>query len=96
MAEVMSRDNRTLIERVRRTNKLLSLYVLALQDDTALQPEDHAKLTGALRALIQVIEEQSDNASSLDVTECTPESPGGSRCHTTSSATTPHPGRKHP
>jgi hypothetical protein len=78
MAEVMSRDNRTLIERVRRANKLLSLYVLALQDDTALQPEDHAKLTGALRVLIEAIE-----------------SPDGSRCHATSSATTPQPGRKH-
>lgn len=63
----MSYSHRTLIEHVRKANKLLSLYVLALQEDAALQPTDHAKLVGALRMLIAAIEERAESAAFLDV-----------------------------
>jgi hypothetical protein len=57
MAEAMSGYQRELIERVRKVQKLLSLYVLALRDDTALEANDRQKLARTLRAVANVVGE---------------------------------------
>ena len=53
----MSGYQRELIERVRKVQKLLSLYVLALRDDTALEANDRQKLARTLRAVANVVGE---------------------------------------
>lgn len=55
-------DSRKLIEQARKVNKLLSLYVLALQEDMALSADDHYRLARALRGITHVIEQKASEA----------------------------------
>lgn len=55
-------DSRELIEQARKINKLLSLYVLALQEEMALSADDHLGLARALRGITHVIEQKASEA----------------------------------
>jgi hypothetical protein len=56
---VEAMNNRDLIEQVRKVNKLLSLYVLSLQEEMMLTANDHYGLARALRSLTEAIEQEA-------------------------------------
>lgn len=56
--------HRELIEQVRRVNKVLSLYVLGLQDSAELSADDHNGIVRALRDLIETIDADLTSACS--------------------------------
>lgn len=62
MTEPTVNYNRNLTEHVRKVHKLLSLYVLALQEDTALIANDHRGLAQALRDVTEAIEQEATRA----------------------------------
>jgi len=77
MAETMSSDNRSLIELARKANKLLSLYVLALQEEMALTTNDHVQLARTLHGIADTIEQDADGT----LTGSAPAAPSG-ECRT--------------
>jgi hypothetical protein len=64
VAEAVNSPHRDLIEQARKINKMLSLYVLAFQDDTALTPDVHAGLVRALRSFTGAIEQKAGKGAS--------------------------------
>lgn len=57
--------HRELIERVRLTNKLLSLYVLALQEDRTLTTDERQRLAQTLRRVADEIEQRNTQTESV-------------------------------
>jgi hypothetical protein len=68
VAKTVSSDHRKLIEQVRHVNKALSLYVLALQENTALTGGDHEKLAQALRSIADAVDQEARKASARGAT----------------------------
>lgn len=59
----LSPHERGLIEQVRKVNKLLSLYVLAIQERKPLTADEHGGLARALRSMADAIEREGTRAS---------------------------------
>jgi hypothetical protein len=59
-----SEHERFLIEQGRKVNKLLSLYVLAIQDKRSLAANEHAGLARVLRSGADVIVQEGQRAPS--------------------------------
>lgn len=60
--EPLSEHERFQIEQARKVNKLLSLYVLAIQERKPLTAEEHGGLAGALRRVADTIEQEGTRA----------------------------------
>ena len=60
--EPLSEHERYQIEQARKVNKLLSLYVLAIQERKPLTAEEYGGLARALRSVADVIEQEGKRA----------------------------------
>jgi hypothetical protein len=60
--EPLSPHERGLIEQARKVNKLLSLYVLAIQERKSLSADEYGGLARALRSVADVIEREGRRA----------------------------------
>jgi hypothetical protein len=56
--EPLTPHERELIEQARKVNKLLSLYVLAIQERKPLSADEHSGLARALRGVADTIERE--------------------------------------
>ena len=60
--EPLAAHERYLIEQARKVNKLLSRYVLAIQEQEPLTTDEHGRLARALRGVADVIEQEGARA----------------------------------
>ena len=74
--EPLSSHERGLIEQTRRINKLLSLYVLAIQERKPLTEGEHEGLARALRSVADVVEKEGARASGQQPTSALPVTEG--------------------
>jgi hypothetical protein len=70
--EPLTAHERYLIEKTRKVNKLLSLYVLALQERKPLTVDEHGGLARALRGVADVIEQEGACAPNESSTNAQP------------------------
>lgn len=60
--EPLTPHERGLIEQARKVNKLLSLYVLAIQERKLLTADEHGGLARTLRGVADVIEQEGQGS----------------------------------
>jgi hypothetical protein len=77
MEEPLSPHERGLIEQTRKINKLLSLYVLAIQERKPLTEGEHGGLARALRSTADVVEQEGTRTPVQRPTNARPLIEGG-------------------